>query len=105
MTGRIDWIPVDGEERQEERETAPSMDELREFVGGWVELVRILDEEGEYQQMIVNEEGHLVGLAYNGKATEHYRRNVVENTGADPESLPHIVGNAVVLRGQPVWLD
>ena len=43
-----------------------SLDELKAFVGGWIECVTLNDK----QVMIVNEEGKLNGLPYNLMATE-----------------------------------
>ena len=42
------------------------LDELKRFVGGFIEIVRINDK----QIMVVNEEGKLNGLPYNSLATE-----------------------------------
>lgn len=54
----VDVTPKNGRDFQ--------LDELKRFVGGFIEIVRINDK----QIMVVNEEGKLNGLPYNSLATE-----------------------------------
>ncbi len=53
--------PKDGKEYK--------LDELQEFVGGYIELVFSPDDS---RVMVLNEEGKLMCLGYNEKATEIY---------------------------------
>lgn len=63
----------------------PSLHEAQEMVGGLVELVQLSDGD----QMLVNEEGLLLGLPHNKRASEVANRP--------------IVGNALILRGRAKW--
>ena len=67
-----------------------SLEELQCFVGGYIELVNLNDDE----IMIVNEEGKLDNLPYNQKATEHLLAKV---NGFDV-----IVGDALVCKRKEV---
>lgn len=42
-----------------------SLEELQNIVGGYIEIVRLPND----QIMVVNEEGHLLGLDFNHRAT------------------------------------
>lgn len=63
-----------------ELDHAPTLAEMQEIVGGYVEHVRVLDriEEGRfvYTSMFINECGLIDGLPRNPNATEAYQRNV-----------------------------
>jgi hypothetical protein len=53
--------------------------------------------------MFVDEDGHSKGLPRNEAATLIYRRNwLLQHPETDPESMPHIVGPAV-LFSRRVW--
>jgi hypothetical protein len=67
-----------------------SLQELQKIVGGYVEIVDI--SENEY--MIVNEEGHLVDLAYNKKATEIFKQSRYSKFYRQHE----IVGNVLICK-------
>lgn len=60
--------------------------------------------EGKRADMFVDEEGLLIGLPRNPGATAIYRNNMMTacRPGTDPESLPHIVGTAVLFKRR-VW--
>ena len=64
----------------------PTLEELQDLVGGYIQIV--IDRFGE--QLIVNEEGVLMGLPYNRKATEllNDKFNVQD----------FVVGDAVLLK-------
>lgn len=100
--GTLIWMKPGEDQVVEERETAPSTQELRDFVGGYIELVRVLDANQQPQQMIVNDEGHLIGLPLNPDATRHYWRASLLR-GMKP-TVP-IAGPAVLLQGADVHLD
>lgn len=61
-------------------------EELRKFVGGYIEIVHINDK----QIMVVNEEGKLNGLPYNSLATEAL---ILAHQG---ESVDYIVGDVLL---------
>ena len=63
----------------------PSLEEAQEFVGGYVEMVRLPDGD----QMLVNEEGRLRHLEINHTASELAGQM--------------IVGPAMILRGKARW--
>lgn len=62
-------------------------DELKNFVGGYIEIVNL----GKKKVMVVNEEGKLIGLPANNEAT----RIMAEML---PMSRDYIVGNALVCK-------
>lgn len=67
----------------------PTLEEAQEFVGGLVEVVEL---NGQIPaQMMVNEEGLLIGLEPNEIASMMAKR--------------HIVGKALILYGNARWLD
>ena len=84
-------------------ELAGSLEELQEYVGGFIELVRVLGPSHTPEQMIVNEEGHLENLELNQVATDHYHRLTLKTRGFRPGHP--IVGPAVLLEGSEVHLD
>lgn len=62
------------------------LEELKEFVGGYIEIVGLVDS----MFMVVNEEGKLNGLDFNMNAT-----TVLENYAQCPTN-DYIVGDALV---------
>lgn len=82
------WIKADGEviEVSPKNEgQAFGLDELKEYVGGWIECVYL----NKHQVMVINEEGKLLGLPYNAVATAAYQL-------AFQPTDDFIVGNALV---------
>lgn len=68
----------------------------------YAERVRVLHD-GQAVDMFVDESGLDKGLPRNEKATTIYRNNVMTHEpGTDPESLPWVVGDAV-LFSRSVW--
>lgn len=66
------------------------------------ERVMVLHD-GQRLDLFVDEGGHEKRLPRNEKATAIYRNNVLSHEpGTDPESLPHIAGDAVLFN-RPVW--
>ena len=79
------WIfTTDGVGRKYESETI-SLEDAQAIVGGYVEIVY----PSPKSQMVVNEEGLLIGLNINEHATE-----ICGQT---------IMGNAILLTGESVW--
>ena len=66
-----------------------TLKKMQEAVGGYVEVIRL----NPKQRMIINEEGKLLGLKPNGKATEMFRK-------AFPGTYDYIAGDAVILEGK-----
>jgi len=69
--------------------TAPTLKQMQDIVGGYVEHVTVLDfvdEHGHpyYASMYVNDSGLIDGLARNVAATEVYQRNVRTAYPGDP---------------------
>lgn len=62
-----------------------SLEELQEFVGGYIEIIPLVDD----LIMVVNEEGKLLGLPFNKAATEIF-------WDATKNTLDYIVGNALI---------
>lgn len=69
------------------KEEKPTLKEAQEYVGGLVEIVHCPAKPDS--QLLVNEEGLLLGLPWNDVATE------MAQTG--------IVGNAIFLEGDARW--
>jgi hypothetical protein len=71
----------------EHEQDKPSLEAVKELVGGWVQLIRC--PRNPDWQMLVNEEGNLHGLPYNEEASEICSRD--------------IAGHAVLLKGNARW--
>jgi hypothetical protein len=88
----------------------PSYDQIAKLVvprldGHPLEHVTILSKKLDRVDMFVAEDGHIYcrELARNERATEEYRRNwLTRHPGCDPESLPYIIGPAVLFHRR-VW--
>jgi hypothetical protein len=81
--------------RRIERMEEPTLAELQEWVGGYIELVwRGKDENGERLQFIVDEEGLIKNLPRNPDGNLLFR----ETFGEDFPQI--LVGPCVVLRGK-----
>lgn len=104
--GQVHYIPVHGEIVIEEADAAPNLETMKKYVGGWIELVHVLHE-GQRRQMIVNEEGRLLDLERNERATDIYW-NAARARGVDltigfqsinpkPDTPPYIHGPAILL--------
>lgn len=76
---------------------------LRPILGcEYAERVRVLHD-GQALDLFVDESGLDKRLPRNEKATAIYRHNVLtQEPGTDPESLPYVVGDAV-LFSRRVW--
>ena len=102
------FIPPKGDEVKGEIEWPknPGYEKIKElvepYVGGWLEHVYVLNE-GKQADMFVNENGHMLKLPFNLRATTLYRAASLKRwPGMDPKTLPIIVGPAVVFH-RPVW--
>lgn len=106
--GTIHVYKPDGTLEMRVSHKPPSLNELKELVGGYIELVHVLFD-GRARQMIVNEEGHLLDLPYNESATRIYHAAGVRRLGLPEGTIlqnsPTIVGVAIVLDGDDVQLD
>lgn len=65
-----------------------TLEELQEYVGGYIEIVRLTDK----YLMVVNEEGRLLNLPFNHEATDvaRYHKAIYPND--------MIVGNALIVE-------
>ncbi len=68
----------------------PTLKEAQEIVGGWIELVKVLDTEGKAATLVVDGEGKLKNYSSNYRINREYGTSVYNG---------YIVGNAIVLRG------
>lgn len=95
------------EEREEDWPEAPGyrflVEKLGPLIRGDIERVNVFWE-GRYTDMFVDEVGQLKGLDHNEAATAIYRNNWLthQDPKADPDSLPSVVGVAVLVSRQ-VW--
>ena len=89
-------IDTDGEETHVESKEKPTLGEMQETVKGYIEVVHCLHE-GEERQMIINEEGKLINLDVNEKATRMFKdflnSNPYFNGGQD-----YIVAKRMILK-------
>jgi hypothetical protein len=100
MMYEISVLQTDGTVEHLSTHTKPTLDELKVWVGGYIEHVRLnlTVEDGKFVQkdMIVNEEGLLDGLALNEQATKLYRETAFNNTKREAPGV--IVGPALVFE-------
>jgi hypothetical protein len=70
-------IKTDGTEREVEPRNGSdfSLSEMQRIVGGFIEIVTLKD----HQLMVVNEEGVILEMPYNKKASELYGQPIVGN--------------------------
>lgn len=66
-----------------------TLEQLQKLVGGYIQIIEL----DAHRQMIINEEGKLMGLPYNQTATDMYRKAV----GNTPD---FIAGDAIILSGK-----
>lgn len=70
--------------------------------GGYLEHITVLHD-GKRADMFVDEDGHQKRLPRNEAGTTIYRNNwLTQHPGTEPESIPYIVGTAV-LFDRIVW--
>ena len=89
-------IKTDGNviEVQPKNGTDFQLDELREIVGGYIEIIRIYNDEDEI--MVMNEEGKLIGCELNINAT-----HLAKNYKAIHES-DYVCGDVLVCKRNQV---
>lgn len=97
MNPRIEWLNAkDGTVTIKAAKKPPSLQELQDYVRGYVEVVNVLVD-NEPCQMIVNEEGLIRDLPVNVEASKHYSTYTLMKFRSYPPTP--ICGNAVLLRG------
>lgn len=87
-------IKPDGTEERKEFKARPPYEALRDAVGGIIEGVKVRYD-GKVREAYVHEEGLLINLPYNHRATEAYRAYWVPK-GARPMDC-HLVGPLAVI--------
>jgi hypothetical protein len=65
-----------------------TLDQLQKLVGGYIQVIELKDD----RQMIINEEGKLMGLPYNDTATKIYNHHFGRGD--------YISGDAIILSGK-----
>jgi len=72
--GKIHWIPVDPTEpeRIEESNKEPDHKEIQAYLGGWSEHVKVLYKGQFPTSMFVKDDGRLMNLPVNKRATDIY---------------------------------
>ncbi len=93
---QILWITPAGEVHTEKTSIAPTLEAMKAYVEGNIEVVSVLFH-GEHHQMIVNEDGLSKQLPLNWKATSIYHCNWITREGKIPDAP--IVGPAILLQG------
>jgi len=103
----IDSIPDDGyrwtvyqpdnTKHTHKSDRRPTLEEMQEMVGGGIfERVRIWVNDDELKDMLVNDNGHALGMDVNKVGSELYAATTFKNTGMPTENV--IVGPAVVFE-------
>jgi len=69
---------ADGTYKKREAPSKPSLEEMQQIVGGYIEPLRV-EHEGHIRTMVVNEEGKLIRLPLNIRASEIAGREIVGN--------------------------
>lgn len=100
--GAMITLKANGQTIRQERDDAPTLEELQAAVGGYIELVHVYYR-GVPCQMFVDEEGLLKKLPRNVAATELVYESASINAAKDRVRfngrVPYIVGDAVILDG------
>ena len=87
-------IPVKGKIERRAISEPPSLEELQEVVGGYIEVVNVRTKgQTVYTEMVINEDGQMRGLEINHRAMD-----LVESVGGH---MPIVVGT-VALFSEPV---
>ena len=64
-------IPVDGQIEKSEISEPPSLEELQEIVGGYIEVVKVRTKgQTVYTEMVIDEDGQMRGLEVNHRAMD-----------------------------------
>lgn len=117
MKGSIIKIPASGHIEIREVDAPPSLDELQAVVGGDIQEVPQFSiyappGAGQWQEAIAycNEEGKGLGLPINRKATSAWNDALINGHGyslfgPDGNLLDILVGDVVVLTGDPEFLE
>lgn len=92
--GTLHYYLADGSYDTSQADTAPQQSDLQAFVGGCVEVVWVLFR-GKRAAMLVNEDGHRLGLPFNSRGTEIYHEVARQRGQCNPNP---ILGNALVLE-------
>jgi len=95
--GTIEWINADdGTVTTDKAFEPPSLEQLQDYVGGFIEVVNVLVD-GQATQMVVNDEGLIRDMPVNVLASKHYATYALQELRCYPPTP--ICGNAVLLRG------
>lgn len=92
--GTLHYYFADGGYDASLADEAPQLSDLQEFIGGYVEVVWVLFR-GKRAAMLVNEDGHRLGLPFNSRGTEIYHEFARQRGQCNPNP---ILGNALVLE-------
>lgn len=92
--GTLHYYFADGRYDTARADAAPQLSDLQEFVSGYVEVVWVLFR-GKRAAMLVNEDGHRLGLPFNTRGTEIYHEVARQRGLCNPNP---ILGNALVLE-------
>lgn len=96
--GKVILIKTDGTVTETEQDKSPSLEQLQEMVGGYIEVVPMFnDHRGEECVVYCDEEGKIKNKRYNQTATEWW--NDCNTIGGDA-----LVGDVVILVGDAQFL-
>jgi hypothetical protein len=79
-----------------EKEKKMTLEQLQKMVGGYIQLIKLytVDDKKVKAQMIVNEEGFMMGLVVNKTATR-----ILKEEGNYGQTAQPIVGTVMILHG------
>jgi len=73
----------------------PTLEELQKLVGGYIEVYDV-----DSMQIVLNEEGRLIGLPVNKKAMDYLQKELNSNIKTGGFKISTLVGDVVILKGK-----
>ena len=73
----------------------PTLEELQKLVDGYIEVHEIND-----VQLVLNEDGKLMGLPINTEAMEYVQKEFNLHTKTGGFKVAELVGNVIILKGK-----
>lgn len=96
-------LKADGTQERRQLERKLTLEEYQKIVEGYIQVMQVRYE-GQVCDMVINEEGLVLGMPDNVQATELLEAYWLEQYGLPEERVPpgmvaHVVGDVVVLIG------
>lgn len=98
--GYIHYFDTEGNESIEDAREPLSLEEMQAYVGGYIELVHVLYKD-KPTYMVVHDEGRILGLPINEKATDIY----LEASRRNPERAKELEREWEAMGAKIIKLD